>query len=132
MLVGETQALVAERIKRWTPKLWRKEYIFQIRHGYGKDHFRGISRRFKLLYFVLVYHAPNVEQYGSYLIRQGHYRQYVVPKKLINSLMAKHNVEDVKNDEDEWRFEDEWRLWQASFEVMDLAQTYWERHILSR
>jgi hypothetical protein len=124
MLIGETQKLFSERIERWAPKIFRKKYVFQVRSDDGRDHFQELSRRFTSSLFLLVYGDPNVDQYGSYIIRQARCRSYSVPDKLKTAVMRKHGAEDIKDDEDDWRF------WDASWELMDLAQAHWDGILL--
>ena len=124
MLIGEGQELFSERIERWTPKISRKKYVFQVRSDDGRDHFQELSRRFTSPWFVLVYGDPSGEQYGSYIIRQGRCRSYSVPDKLKIAVMRKHGAEYIEDDEDDWRF------WEASWELMDLAQAHWDGLLL--
>ena len=98
MLAGEAKELFSERTERWTPKISRKKYLFQIRNDDGRDHFTEISRRFKSLWFVLVYDGAGGGQWGSYLIRQGRCRSY-------------------SRVEDDWDDEDDWRFWEANWET---------------
>src|SRR5262245_57356771 len=102
MLIGETQELFSERIEAWTPKISRKKYVFQVRNDDGRDHFQELSQWFTSSWFVLVYGDPNVDQYGSYIIRQGRCQSYCVPDKLKMDMMRKHGAEDIKDDEDDW------------------------------
>jgi hypothetical protein len=124
MLSGEGQDLVSVRMERWIPKIFRKQYTFQVRNDDGRDHFKKISRRFPSLLFVLVHGEPNDDQYGSYIIRQERSRGYAVPEKLKITVMRKHGVEDSEDDEDDWGF------WEASWELMDLAQAHWDGFLL--
>src|SRR5262252_7736892 len=89
----------------------RKKYLFQIRNDDGRDHFTEISRRFKSLWFVLVYDGAGGGQWGSYLIRQGRCRSYSLPDKVEYAVWRKHGVEDDWDDEDDWRF------WEANWET---------------
>jgi hypothetical protein len=47
-----------------------------------------------------------------------------VPDKLKIAVMRKHGAEDIQDDEDDWRF------WNASWELMDLAQAHWDGFLL--
>ena len=126
MLVGEAQELFSERIERWAARTYRKKYVFQVRSDDGRDHFQEISLKFTSPWFVLVFGDPDLNDYGSYVIRQGRSRSYSVPDKLKIEVMARHGAEDITDDEDDWRF------WDASWELMDLAQVHWDRFLLKQ
>jgi hypothetical protein len=117
MLEGEAQELFSERMEAWARGVWRKVYKFQVRNDDGFQHFRSVSRRYRGLWFVLVYGDPNGDAFGSYLIRLGRGRHYRVPRELEPAVMARHSVSD-DSDED-------WRYWEASWELMDLAEAQW-------
>ncbi len=122
MLVGEAKGLFAERVERLGPNLARKVYKFQVRNDDGLKHFRGVSRRNPALWFVLVYGDPNADSYGSYFIRRGRSRAYSVPGRVNESVMAKHGVTEDSDDE--------WPFWEASWELMDLAEEHWQSVVL--
>jgi len=127
MLQGEGQDLFAERMRRIGPHLSMKKYVFQVRNDDGLNHFREVSRRCSSLYFVLAYHDPNVGEYGSYLIRQGRSRAYAVPEGLIDSVLSRHGVDyDADDDENEGRY------WEASWEIMDQAESRWLARFVRR
>src|SRR4051812_20976465 len=86
MLIGEAQELFSERMERWTRKIFKKKYVFQVRNDDGRDHFEEISRQFPSLLFVLVYDDGGDGQYGIYLIRKGRCRSYSVPDNLITAV----------------------------------------------
>lgn len=123
MLVGEAQELLSERMGSWTNGVWRKIYKFQVRNDDGCEHFRSVSRRYRGLWFVLVYGNPNGDAFGSYLIRLGRARHYRVPRELEIAVMARHSVSDESGEG--------WRYWEASWELMDLAEVQWRTAVLS-
>jgi hypothetical protein len=51
-------------------------------------------------------------------------RSYAVPDKLKIEVMATHGAEDIT--------EDDWRFWDASWELIDLAQVHWDRFLLNQ
>lgn len=127
MLQGESQDLIAERMRGIGPHLSMKKYMFQVRGDDGLDHFRDVSRRCISLYFVLAYHDPNVGEFGSYLIRQGRSRAYAVPEGLINSVMWMHGVDFEAGD-----YEVQGGYWEASLEIMDQAESRWLTRLVRR
>jgi hypothetical protein len=70
------------------------------------------------------YGDPNIDDYGSYIIRQGRSRSYSVSERLKIAVMARCGVDDITDDESDWRF------WDASWELMDLAQEHWNLFLL--
>lgn len=126
MLEGEDQQLSADRAKALSSEFLSKAYNFQVRNDDGLGHFRRISREHPELCFVLVFGDPSTDDYGSYLIRNGRSRVYRVPNKLKEQVWGKHGVvEEV----DEEAYED-WRFWEASWELMDVAETRWRQAVL--
>lgn len=126
MLRGETDDLRSERIKTLERGLAKKVYNFQIRNDDGRDYFRRLSRQFPALIFVLVYFDPNNDPSGSYFIWRGQARSYELPGQLQEAVMEKHGI---TNDvfAGEWSSEDEWRYQEASWELMGLAEAYWQQ-----
>jgi hypothetical protein len=118
MLVGEAQPLRTERTRRVRGDIHRKDFIFQVRNDDGLAYFRQVSNRHRTLSFVLVYADPNVGDYGSYLIRAGTARRYRISGKLIDATMRKHGVTNGDDDDD-------WRFWEATWELMDMAEARW-------
>jgi hypothetical protein len=117
MLVGEMSPLRRDRLERVGDGLYRKRFIFQVRNDTGCEHFTRVSKRYRRLSFVLVFGDPNADAYGSALITRGDVREYVVPLRQARAVWRKHRVtEDV---------DDEWRFWEASWELMDLAEAHW-------
>jgi hypothetical protein len=117
MLAGEAVGLRRERAERAGEGLYRKRFIFQIRNDYGVEHFVRVSKRFRRLSFVLVFGDPNGDTYGSARIARGEAEKYVVTPRQARAIWRKHKV--TLEDEDEWRF------WEASWELMDLAEAHW-------
>jgi hypothetical protein len=126
MLVGEGQDLFSERMQRWAPDVFAKKYLFQVRNDDGRDHFLEVSPRFEALCFVLVFGDP-YGSYGSYLIRQAHYRCYSVSQQKVDCVQSKHGVVDQADDAAD---EEDWRFWEASWELMDIAEVHWRRFVL--
>jgi len=125
MLGGEEQELCSERIEKIGPNLARKVYKFQARGDDGREHFRRLSRQFPVLCFVVVYFDPNNDPSGSFFITRGRARSYELPAQLQEAVMAKHSLtEDVFNGE--WSDDDDWHYWEASCELMDLAEEHWK------
>lgn len=123
MLVGEAQNLFSERIRR-RKSFFQKTYIFQIRWDDGRTHFRKISRNFPSLYFILIYAAPNIDAVGSYLIRGGRSRHYALTETMKVATYAKHGESENADDVDDDSY------WEAQWELMDLADAYWDRFIV--
>ncbi len=124
MLVGEDGHLFAERMTR-LGRLSRKVYKFQLKNDDGSDHFRRVSRNHQALTFILVFSDPNGVECGSYLIRRGRSRRYLLPGKQWGNLEDKHGYSGSGEDEDEWAY------WEASFEAMDVCQAKWEKLLLN-
>ena len=140
MLVGGAQRLRSEPLERVDANRYRKVYLFQVRNDNGFEYFKRLSKRHRKLTFVLVYaNAPavggwndhptteiasqnhanaNVDLYGSYWFNVGLAREYCVSHRQSNAVMRRHRV--TLEDEDEWRF------WEASWELMDIAEVKWE------
>ena len=114
-------ALVALAIPAWLSDrpegLYRKRYVFQVRNDTGEEHFTRVSKRYRRLSFVVVYGDPNGDCYGSALIAKGERQEYVISPRQARAVWRKHKV--TLEDEDEWRF------WEASWELMDLAEAHW-------
>lgn len=117
MLLGEAQRLRTERTRRVRGDLHRKDFIFQVQNDDGLEHFRQVSNRHRTLSFVLVYADPNTGDYGSYCIHAGATRRHRVSEQRIETTMRKHGVRD--DDDDDSRF------WEATCELMDIAETQW-------
>jgi hypothetical protein len=122
MLEGEAQELFSERAERLGRNLLKKVYKFQVRNGDGLKHFRLVSRQHPRVCFVLTYGDPNCDDYGSYFIFQGRARNHKLSARQKNAVMASHGV---SNDSDE-----DWRFWEASWELMDLAEAHWRQSVL--
>lgn len=124
MLVGEAQELLSERIRNLGKGQYQKIYKFQVRNDDGRNHFQQLSKQHTSLCFVLVYADPASGDFGSYLIREGRTRKYSIPQKTKEAVMAKHGV-DYDSDNDS-------PYWEASWELMDLAQDHWRGSILTK
>ncbi|MGH8546713.1 MAG: hypothetical protein ACREX3_24480, partial [Gammaproteobacteria bacterium] len=121
MLVGEDGGLSADRIENLEKGLAQKVYRFQVRNDDGCDHFRSLSKSYDHLRFVLVFGDPSSGTFGSYFIRKGYSREYLIPEEIKQTVMTKHGVD---HDSD-----DDLPYWEASWELMDLAQAHWQRLI---
>jgi hypothetical protein len=118
MLVGEAQELFSERIENLAKGSAQKIYKFQVRNDDGRNHFRNLSKHHTRLCFVLVFGDPSSGEFGSYFICQGRIRKYLIPQKTKETVMANHSV-DFDSDDD-------FPYWEASWELMDLAQDHWQ------
>jgi hypothetical protein len=117
MLAGEAVPLRKHRAERVGEGVYRKRFIFQIRNDYGVQHFVRVSKRYRRLTFVLVFGDPNGDYYGSARIARGEGQEFEVTPRQARAIFRKHKV--TLEDEDEWRF------WEASWELMDLAEAHW-------
>lgn len=117
MLVGEAVPVRRDRAERVDDGLYRKRFLFQVRNDTGEEHFTRVSKRYRRLSFVLVYGDPNGDAYGSALIARGERQEYVISARQAGAIWRKHKV--TLEDDDEWRF------WEASWELMDLAEAKW-------
>jgi hypothetical protein len=122
MMHGETADLGSARIATLGPGLAKKVYRFQIRNDDGQEHFCWVSRQFQALRFVLVYFDPNNDPSGSYFIAGGRARSYELPTQLQEAVMAKHGVTEDSDDDGGY--------WEASWELMDLAEAHWQKALL--
>jgi hypothetical protein len=130
MMIGEGQELFAERMKSLGHDTSQKEYVFQVRaawHGDGRGHFRKLSRRYPSLYFVLAYHANNIGEYGSYLIRDGRSQWYRVSDNTTDSVMTKHGWDENNDDDD-----NELAWLEASWELTAQAESRWLNVVYKR
>lgn len=127
MMIGEGQELCAERMRSLGRGLSEKEYVFEVAREDERHHFRKVSRRYPSLYFVLSYHANNIGEYGSYLIRDGRSQWYRVPDNTTDSVMAKHGWDENGNDDD-----NELAWLEASWELTDLAEARWLNVVYKR
>ncbi len=139
MLYGESKELSARRMESLGQGLCQKEYEFDVRNDDGRRHFRRISRGYPSLYFVLVYHCPNGEEHGSYLIRGGRSRSYLLAsassaiphgEEPLESMFSKHGYDYENADEND--YENEWRYYEASSELMDQSQMRWLNVVYKR
>ena len=117
MLIGEAVPLRRDRVERVADGLYRKRYIFQVRNSTGEEHFTRVSKRYPRLSFVLVYGDPNGDSYGSALIARGERQEYVISARQARAVWRKHRVTDEDDDDS--------RFWEASWELMDLAEAHW-------
>jgi hypothetical protein len=129
MLHGIADDMRAEWIETLEPGIAKKVYIFQIRNDDGREHFGRLSRRFPPLCFVLVYFDPNNDSNGSYFIVRGRTRNYELTQKLVDDVMARHGLTDDAFG-GEWSSEDECKYWEASWELMALAEGHWQKTVL--
>jgi hypothetical protein len=127
MLAGEAQELFSERAERLDTNRLSKVYKFQVRNGDGIQHFRRVSRQHPALCFVLTYGDPNFDDYGSYFIFEGRVRKHNISNRRKAAVMASHGVTG-KDDVDD--VDDDWRFWEASRELMDLAEAHWQPSVL--
>jgi hypothetical protein len=123
MASGEGDDLHAERMEALERGFAKKEYRFQIRNDDGRTHFGRVSKGHPELFFVLVYFDPNVPPSGSFFISRGRARSHVLPDRLMDAVMAKHGVVDNSDDDSD----DDIRYWEASWELMDLAEAHWKK-----
>lgn len=123
MLEGEAQELFSERIRNLGKDLSQKVYKFQVRNDDGRNHFQKLSTKHTNLCFILVYADPASGDFGSYLIGRGRTRKYSIPQKTKEAVMAKHGV-DYDSDDDS-------PYWEASWELMDLAQDRWQGSVMN-
>lgn len=139
MLFGESKEASASRMKTLGKGLCQKEYLFDVRNDDGRRHFRRISRLYPALYFVLVYHCPNGEEHGSYLIRGGRSRSYLLASgsgaiphgdEPLELMFAKHGYDYENADQDD--YENESRYDEASLELMDQSQMRWLNLVYKR
>jgi hypothetical protein len=125
MRQGEGGNLTSTRVAKLGSNLLKKAYSFQVRNDDGLQHFRRVSRRYPKLCFVLSYGDPNADDYGSYFILRGRARSYKLSDRLKEAVMARHGVTgDAEDDDDEWRF------WDASSDLVDLAEAHWQKSML--
>jgi len=124
MLHGEGADLHSERIEVLKPHFAKKAYTFQICDDDGRSHFCRLSRQFPALCFVLVYFDPNNDPSGSFFISRGRTRSYELPGELTEAVMRKHGI--TGDDYDDCSY------WEASWELMDLAETHWGPVLIRR
>jgi hypothetical protein len=117
MLVGEAVPVRRDRVERVADGLYCKRFLFQARNDTGEEHFTRVSKRYRRLSLVLVYGDPNGDSYGSALISRDERQEYVISARQARVVWRKHQVTD--DDDDESRF------WEASWELMDLAEAHW-------
>ena len=117
MLVGEATPPRRDRVKRVADGIYRKAFVFRVRNDTGERHLTRVSKRYRRLSFVLVYGDPNSDTYGAAHIARGELEDYVISARQARTVWRKHKV--TLDDEDEWRF------WEASWELMDLAEAHW-------
>jgi len=125
MLQGEGMDLEADPTTRLAAGTVRKSYRFQGRNDDGRGHFRKVSRAFPRLTFIVVWDDVNDPRVGSYLIRRGRSKRYVVPQNFVNAVFRKHGL-DYENPAFEGDEDEGSREMDATLELMDLAQTHWE------
>ncbi|HUS23237.1 MAG TPA: hypothetical protein VMZ66_14630 [Aeromicrobium sp.] len=124
MLAGEATPSRRDRVRRVGDGIYRKGFTFQVRNDTGERHFTRVSKRYRRLSFVLVYGDPNSDTYGAARIARGELQDYVLSPRQARAVWRKHKV--TLEDEDEWRF------WEASWELMDLAEAHWTSRLASK
>jgi hypothetical protein len=124
MLHGEGSDLFSERIKTLESGFAKKEYKFQIANDDGRSHFCRLSRKFPALCFVLVYFDANNPPSGSFFISRGRARSYEVPDELWEAILTKHGAFKDGSLVDDG---DDWCYWEASWELMDVAEAHWQQ-----
>lgn len=117
MLYGEAHPPRRDRMERVAEGVHRKQFRLQARNGAGIDHFARVSKRYRRLTFIVVFGDPNADVYGSARIRRGETEDYHLPRRTANAVWRKHKV--TLEDDDDWRF------WEASWELMDIAEAHW-------
>jgi hypothetical protein len=133
MWVGEGGDLWSERARVIGPDLRRKSYHFQIRNDDGREHFRGVSTRYPSLHLVLVNYWGLPSECSSFLIHGGRSRAYRMPDELVNSILMKHGYDpDLDSDNDDEHMENDDKEWEASWEMMDVAESRWLDGLLRR
>lgn len=126
MWIGEGGELWSERIKAVGDGLSQKKYHFQIRNDNGREHFRKVSLTYPSLHFVLVNHWGPPDECRSFLIHDGRTRAYVMPDELMSSILNKYGYDpDPESDNDEDYEDNYWKEWEASWEMMDRAESRW-------
>jgi hypothetical protein len=133
MWIGEGGELWSERMRRLGDGLSQKRYHFQIRNDDGRAHFHKVSRRYPSLYFVLVNHWYLESESRSFLIHDGRTRSYEMAQELIDSTLAKFGYDpDLESDDDDDYLENDDKEYEASWEMMDLAESHWLDGLLRR
>lgn len=133
MWVGEGGDLWADRIKAIGDGLSQKKYHFQIRNNDGREHFRKVSLAYPSLHFVLADHWDPPDECRSFLIHSGRTKAYVMPDELMSSILTKYGYDpDLESDNDDDYEENYWKEYEASFEMMDVAEAYWLDGLLRR
>lgn len=131
MWVGEGGELWSERAKAIGDGLSQKRYHFQIRNDDGREHFRKVSRIYPSLYFVLVNHWYGPSESRSFLIHNDRTRAYEMPQELIDSTLAKYGYDpNLKSDDDDDYLEEDQKEYEASWEMMDFAESYWMTRVV--
>ena len=116
MLQGEAQDLMSDRMRKVDRGLAKKVYRFQVRNDDGRAHFCQLSLQFPRLNFVLVY-GDVYDSFGSYFISDGQVQDYELPDQIKEEVMARHGVTEDSDDDV--------GFWEASWELMDLAEAHW-------
>ena len=116
MLIGEALELHVDRLERADAGRYRKVYSFQVRNDDGFEHFRRLAKDHRTLSFMLVYGDANLGRYGSYYLQRGRARRYQLTATRQAAVMRNHGV---TGEEEAWRF------WEASWELMDIAEAHW-------
>jgi hypothetical protein len=133
MWIGEGGKLWSHRIRSIGDGLSQKKYHFQIRNDDGREHFRKVSLGYPSLHFVLVNHWYLESESRSFLIHDGRTRCYEMAQQLIDSTLAKYGWEpDLKSDDDDDYLENDDKEYEASWEMMHLAETHWLDGLLHR
>jgi hypothetical protein len=124
MLRGEGMDLEPDRIQALQAGAAKKKYRFQIRNSDGRRHFCRVSKQFPALCFVLVHMDLSDPPNGSYFIRRGRFRTYMLPDELCEAVMTKNGCTDDPDSDEPWCY------WDASWELMDMAEAYWQQALL--
>jgi len=134
MEYGEGGDLEADPLCRLGDRFRTATYRFQGRNDDHVDHFQAVSRRFPALAFVLAYSDPNGDDHGSYLLRRGRRRTWVVPPAIRNRLLREALVKyglpaDLDTAADD-RDEVCWAENDAYFAMIDIASRHWQDAVL--
>jgi hypothetical protein len=131
MEFGECADLEADGFQH-RRSLSRIDYRFQTKSPDVLTHFRGVSRRFPKLHFILGWGDPELTDIYSDYVRAGRARHYTVPERTRNEVRRRHlrdwgaTGEGIDEDDEDEEF---WADVDAEWELIGVVVARWEKEV---
>ena len=108
----------------------RVAYNFQTKSPDVLDHFKGVSRQFPALHFVLAWGDPELTSISSDHVRAGRVRHYEIPDRTIRATQRRYLHEYVGEDLSGATDDQEWDAdIEAEGELIQRAIAHWDKEV---